>query len=57
MLACNLATSVLVSMSNRPISVSVLTTPGRLNVTNSVAFTSPWLVLASSHAVHCIQPL
>ena len=42
--------------STRPISASVLTTPGRLSVTSSVVFTSPWLVFASSRTVHCIQP-
>ena len=34
--------------------VPVLTTAGRLNVTSSVAFTSPVLVLVSSRTVHCI---
>jgi len=38
MLACSLANSVLVSASIRPISASVPTTTGRLNVTSSVVF-------------------
>jgi hypothetical protein len=56
MLACSLANSVLVLASKRPISACVLTVPGRLNVTNSVVFASPALVVASSRTVHCITP-
>jgi len=56
MLACSLASSALVSDSTKPISASVLTTPGRLNPTSSVVVTSPALVLASSCTVHCITP-
>jgi len=56
MLACSLAKSVLLSSSRRPISASVLIIAGRLNVTSSVVFTSPWLVFASSRTVHCIKP-
>jgi len=56
MLACSLARSVLLSASTRPISASVPTTPGRLNLTSSVVFTSPALVRASSRTVHCITP-
>ena len=54
--ACSSDNSVLVSDSTKPISVSVLTTPGRLNVTSSVMFTAPALVLASSRTAHCITP-
>jgi hypothetical protein len=50
-----LANSVLLSASIRPISASVLTTPGRLNVTSSVV-TSPALVIVSNRTVHCITP-
>jgi len=56
MLACSLAKSVLLSASMRPTSASVLIIAGRLNVTSSVVFTSPALVLASSRTVHCIKP-
>ena len=56
MLACSLAGSALLSASIKPISASVPTTPGRLNVASSVVVTSPALVLASSRTVHCITP-
>ncbi len=56
MLACSLANNAFVSDNTRPISASVLTTTGRLNVTSSVVVTSPSLVLASSRTVHCITP-
>ncbi len=51
-----LANSVLVPSSTRPISASVLTTAGQPNVTSSVVFTSPALVVISSRTVHCITP-
>jgi len=57
MLACSLAKCALVSDNTKPTSASVLTTPGRLNVTSSVVVTSPALVLASSRTVHCIKPV
>lgn len=57
MLACSLANSVLVSASIGPISASVLTTAGRLNVTSSVVLTSPSLVFAFNRTVHCITPV
>ncbi len=56
MLACSLASSVLVSDNTRPISASVPIIAGRLNVASSVVVTSPELVLASSRTVYCITP-
>jgi hypothetical protein len=57
MLACSFASSTLVSSSMRPISANVLTNAGRPNVTNSVVFTLPALVIVSSRTVHCITPV
>ncbi len=56
MLACSLASRDLASASTRPTSASVPTIAARLNVTSSVAFSSPALVIASSRTVHCITP-
>src|SRR5688572_19483455 len=56
MLACSAARSALVSASVRPISASPPVTIGRSNLANSVVFTSPWSVLASSRTVHRITP-
>ena len=56
MLACSLAKNVLVPASRRPISASVLIIAGRLNLTSSVVFTSPALVLVPSRTAHSITP-
>src|SRR3954453_13128508 len=56
MRACSLDRRALASASVRPISASVPAITGRRTVINSVVFTLPWSVLASSRTVFCILP-